>query len=76
MKSTIGRPRKLTDGQVGLILTWHGRYLAWRALGRTLKSQRTLARELGVSQATISYVVRRGGEYKQVCPTRRGKGIK
>ena len=73
MKSTIGRPRKLTDSQVKIILTWHARYLAWRALGRTLKSQRTLARELGVSQATISYVVRRGGEYKQVCPTRRAK---
>ena len=73
MKSTIGRPRKLTDRQVKIILAWHTRNLAWRALGKTLKSQRTLARELGVSQATISYVVRRGGEYKQVCPTRRAK---
>ena len=73
MKNTIGRPRKLTDGQVRIILAWHARYLAWRALGKTLKSQRTLARELGVSQGTISYVVRRGGEYKQVCPTRRAK---
>ena len=74
MKSTIGRPRKLTDAQVKLILTWHARYLAWRAFGRTLKSQRTLARELGVSQATVSYVVRRDGQYKQVCPTRRERG--
>ena len=73
MKNPIGRPRNLTDGQVRMILAWHARYLAWRALGSTLKSQRTLARELGVSQATISYVVRRGGEYKQVCPTRRAK---
>jgi transposase len=73
MNSTIGRPRKLTDGQVRIILEWHARYLAWQAVGRTLKSQRTLARELGVSQATISYVVRRGGKYKQVCPTRRGR---
>jgi transposase len=72
MNSTIGRPRKLTDAQVKIILDWHARYGAWRAVGRTLKSQRTLARELGVSQATISYVVRRGGKYKQVCPTRRG----
>ena len=76
MNSTIGRPRKLTDGQVKLILAWHARYLAWQALGKTLKSQRTLARELGVSQATISYVVRRGGEYKQICPTCREKEIK
>jgi len=74
MSSTIGRPRKLTDGQVRTILDWHARYLAWRAVGKALKSQRTLARELGVSQATISYVVRLGGRYKQVCPTRRARG--
>lgn len=74
MNSTIGRPRKLTDGQVRIILEWHARYLAWRVVGKTLRSQRTLARELGVSQATISYVVRRGGKYKQMCPTRRARG--
>ena len=74
MNGTIGRPRKLTDGQVRIILDWNARYVAWRAVGKTLKSQRTLARELGVSQATISYVVRRGGKYKQVCPTRRARG--
>jgi transposase len=74
MKNAIGRPRKLTDGQVRIILEWHARYLAWRSIGRTLKSQRTLARELGVSQATISYVVHLGGRYKQVCPTRRVRG--
>ena len=65
MNSTIGRPRKLTDRQVKIILAWHARYVIWRALGRTLKSQRTLARELGVSQATISYVVR--GESTSRC---------
>jgi hypothetical protein len=74
MKNTIGRPRKLTDGQVNTILEWHARYLAWRSIGKTLKSQRTLARELGVSQATISHVVQLEGGYKQVCPTRRVKG--
>ena len=74
MKNTIGRPRKLTDRQVEIILAWHARYVIWRALGRTLKSQRELARELGVSQSTITYVVRLGGRYKQVCPTRRWKG--
>jgi len=55
-------------------LAWHARYVIWRALGKTLKSQRTLARELGVSQATISYVVRLGGRYKQACPTRPSMG--
>jgi hypothetical protein len=65
MKSTIGRPRKLTDEQVQVICAWHAEYLAWRAWGRSLRSQRELARELGVSQATISYAVRIGGQYKQ-----------
>jgi Trp operon repressor len=73
MKSTIGRPRRLTDRQVKIILAWHLRYLIWRAYRKTLKSQRELARELGVSQATISYVVRNAGQYKQVSPElRRG----
>ena len=49
MKSTIGRPRKLTDRQVQIILAWHARYLVWRAYGKTLKSQRQLANEWGVS---------------------------
>jgi transposase len=66
MKSKIGRPRKLTDRQVKIILAWHVRYLIWRAYRKTLKSQRELARELGVSQATISYVVRTAGRYKQL----------
>jgi len=72
MKSTIGRPRALTDEQVKIILAWHERYLVWRALRKTLKSQRELARELGVSQATISRAIRLAGDYKQVSPDRRG----
>ena len=71
MKSTIGRPRRLTDRQVKIILAWHIRFLLWRAVRRTLKSQRQLARELGVSQATISHVIRLGGHYKQISPERR-----
>jgi transposase len=76
MKSTIGRPRKLTDRQVKVILAWHARYLGWRALRATLKSQRQLASELGVSQATICHVVRHRGEYKQVCPALRARRVK
>jgi hypothetical protein len=76
MKSTIGRPRRLTDRQVKIILAWHFRFLIWRALRKTLKSQRDLARELGVSQATISYVIRLGGRYKQVSPERRTAEIR
>ena len=68
MKSTIGRPRKLSDQQVKIILAWHVRFLFWRALRNTQKSQRQLARELGVSQSTISHVVRTWGRYKQLSP--------
>jgi orotate phosphoribosyltransferase-like protein len=76
MKSTIGRPRALTDRQVKIILASHVRYLLWRALRNTLKSQRQLAREFGVSQATISHVIRVDGEYKQVAPECRAVEIR
>ncbi len=68
MKSTIGRPRLLTDHQIKFILESHTRYLAWKALRRTLKTQRDLAIQLGVSQSTISRVVRLAGGYKQISP--------
>ncbi|HTP29174.1 MAG TPA: helix-turn-helix domain-containing protein [Anaeromyxobacteraceae bacterium] len=71
MKSTVGRPRKLSDRQVALILDWHARVLAWKAIRQTLKSQRQLAREFGVSQGTISRAVRLHGAYKQVSPEER-----
>jgi hypothetical protein len=76
MKSTIGRPRALTDRQIKIILAWHVRYVVWRALRKTLKTQRQLAQELGVSQATISHVVRVGGDYKQISPEHRAVDIK
>lgn len=71
MKNTIGRPRTLTDRQVQTVLGWHERFLAWKALRKTLKSQRQLALELGVSQGTISRAVRLHGQYKQVSPEQR-----
>lgn len=70
MTSTIGRPRKLSDRQVRIILAWHARYLVWRAYGKALKSQRQLASELRVSQSTISRVVRTRGLYKREASTR------
>jgi predicted transcriptional regulator len=73
MRSTIGRPRALTEPQVKTILAWHIRYLLWKALRATLKSQRELARELGVSQATVSHVIRIRGEYKQIPPEERAR---
>ena len=71
MKSTIGRPRLLTDEEVAKILTWHEQILAWKALRRSLKTQRQLAAELGVSSAAISYVIACRGQYKQPSPEHR-----
>jgi hypothetical protein len=71
MKSTIGRPRRLTDQQIAAILAWHEQIRAWRVLRKAFKTQRQLARELGVSPATISYVIARRGEFKQPSPDRR-----
>jgi len=71
MKSTIGRPRALTDAQVDAILAWHTKILEWKAMRKTLKTQRQLARELGVSSATISHVVKCHGRFKQPSPEKR-----
>jgi len=71
MKSTIGRPRALTDEQVAIILAWHERYVAWKALRAALKTQRQLARELGVSPSTIAHVITCRGQFKQPSPDAR-----
>jgi predicted transcriptional regulator len=57
-------------------MAWHLRYLIWRSLRTTLKPQRQLARELGVSQATISYVIRIQGRYKQPSSEQRAGEIR
>jgi hypothetical protein len=75
-RSTIGRPRVLTDQQVEVLLAEHARFLAWQALRKSLKSQRELAREFGVSQATISLAVRSQGLYKQVSPEERNDELR
>ena len=75
-KSTIGRPRVLTDRQVATVLAEYERFLAWKALRRTVKSQREMARELGVSQGTVSRAVRSRGDYKQADPEKRAAELK
>lgn len=55
----------LTDSQVEFILAEHARFMEWRALRRTVKSQRELARASGVSPATVSLAGRSKGQYKQ-----------
>jgi transposase len=75
MKSTIGRPRRLTDEQVSVILAWHEQLLGWKALRGALKTQRQLAQELGVSTATISRVIACRGQFKQPSPERRAVAL-
>jgi hypothetical protein len=76
LHSTVGRPRTLTDQQIRTILEEYANYLAWRALRRSVMSQRDLARAMGVSPATISYAVRLQGKYKQPSPDRRQANTK
>jgi hypothetical protein len=64
MKSTIGRPRKLTDAQVATILKWHEEILAWKALRKSIPTQRALAKGLGVSPSVVSHVVACQGQFK------------
>lgn len=60
-RSTVGRPRRLTDRQIAAILDWHC----------NRKSYKQVAREYGVSVNTIKYVIRHGGQYKQCDPAQR-----
>jgi hypothetical protein len=59
-----------------MILAEHARFVAWRSLRHAVKSQRQMAREFGVSQATISLAIRSQGQYKQVSPERRTAVLK
>jgi len=70
---TSGRPRRLTDQQVAWVLAEYSRYLVWRAQRTTVRSQRQLAKELGVSQGTVSLAIRWRGQYKQISPELRSK---
>jgi hypothetical protein len=66
MKSTIGRPRVLTDEQVARIFKWHDALLKWKAR-RKLITLRQLAKELGVTHGAITSVLRQRG-VKQPSP--------
>lgn len=72
-KSTMGRPRRLSDADVERILTWHAARCAWRAAGAVLQSRRSLAAELGVSPSTVSHVIACRGCYKQPSPELRDR---
>lgn len=68
MRSTVGRPRALTDEQVSQILEWHKAVVERR---KALKTVRQFAKELGVAPATVYNVIRRQGEFKAPSPDRR-----
>jgi transposase len=68
MKSTIGRPRRLSDEQVARILAWHQQILALKSLRASLETQRQLAAELDVAPATVARVIACRGEYKKPSP--------
>jgi len=72
-KSTVGRPRVLTDAQVAVIFSWHDAIRTWKAQRADLKTIRQLASELGVTPGAVTSVIRRGG-VKQACPEIR-KGV-
>jgi DNA-binding transcriptional MocR family regulator len=63
----------MTDQQVAWVLAEYSRYLAWRVQRTTVRSQRQLAKELGVSQGTVSFAIRWRGQYKQLSPELRSK---
>ena len=65
MRSTIGRPRALTQEQVNLILAWHDDVRALSVQRKKLKTLRQLAKDLGVPPATVYNVIRRRGEFKK-----------
>jgi hypothetical protein len=65
-KSTLGRPRALTDAQIADILAWH-------AKRQTLIQK---AAEHGVSPTVIRQVIRTGGKtYKQPSPEQRAANL-
>ncbi len=76
MKSSMGRPRLLTDEQVELILAWRADVEAWKAQGRRLKTRKQLAKELGVSETTVWNVLEHGGRFKQADPAERSKALR
>ena len=67
-KSTIGRPRMLTDEQVAEIMDWHDALRAWKAQRATIRTIRQLAKGMGVTHGAITYAIRRRGRFKRGSP--------
>jgi hypothetical protein len=71
VKSTVGRPRRVTDAQIRIILAWRAELVELKAARKAVRTTRQLARELQLSTATISDVIRRHGLFKQPSPEQR-----
>jgi hypothetical protein len=68
MKSTVGKPRKVTDAQIVTILAWHEAIQKFEAQRKALKTLRELCKELGLAKGTIHRVIRQHGQLKQSTP--------
>ena len=68
MKSTVGRPRVLSNAEVTRILAWHAELMKWKAQRASIPTLRQLARELHVAPATVSAVIARRGQFRQPPP--------
>lgn len=76
-ESHPGRPRRLTDQQLAEVFVWHRAYQQHRVAHGT---QVRLARELGVSPATIQHCIRCSGRYETyprvtAAPQRRSRAV-
>jgi hypothetical protein len=76
VKSTVGRPRRVTDEQVHIILAWYAELVELKARRKAVKTIRQLARELQLSTATISAVIRTHGFFKQPSPELREDALR
>lgn len=72
VSSTVGRPRRVTDAQVRIILEWRAEMLELNARRKTIQQ---LAEELQLPAATISDVIRNHGNFKQPSPELREAAI-
>ena len=66
MKSTVGRPRKISDTQVAVILAWYA----------SPRSIPALARSMGLSPSAVDNCIRCKGRYKQPSPEQRGESVR
>ena len=74
MKSTKGRRRVFTDGQVGKILAWAVKHRDWVERKARHPTKVALARELGVVPSTIEALIARGEHYRAPKPEDRSRG--